>query len=139
MDVRLARRWATQVAYPLNMIAELPPYVTTARSQCVPEILSVSCDLRIFVDDTADQIASLASERVEVNNGAGQRPEWCSLPGRAVRPVFVVVVLVLSQRPQETSLIPDQGAAGQFPSASADPPLHDRVSLSAPAVGWQES
>src|SRR5436190_12107208 len=28
---------------------------------------------------------------------------------------------------QEMSLIPDQGAVEQFPAASADPPLHDRV------------
>jgi hypothetical protein len=63
------------------MIAELPPYVTTARSLCVPEILSVSCDLRIFVDDTADQIASLASERVEVNNGAGSGLSGAACPG----------------------------------------------------------
>ena len=41
--------------------------------------------------------------------------------------MFVVVGLVFSQDPQEVPLIPDQGAVEQFASASADPPLHDRV------------
>ena len=41
--------------------------------------------------------------------------------------MLVVVGLVLTQHPQEMPLIPDQGAAGQLPPASADPPLHDRV------------
>jgi hypothetical protein len=38
---------------------------------CVPETPSVSCDLRVFVDDTADQIAPVGSERVEVSDGVG--------------------------------------------------------------------
>jgi len=38
-----------------------------------------------------------------------------------------LVDLVLSQRSQKMSLIPDQGAVEQYASASADPPLHDRV------------
>jgi len=63
---------------------------------CVPETPSVSCDLRVFVDDAADQIASPDSEGVEVNGGGGQRLEWCGLSERAVRTVFVVVVLILS-------------------------------------------
>jgi hypothetical protein len=31
---------------------------------CVPETSSVSCDLRVLVDDTADQIAAPGSEGV---------------------------------------------------------------------------
>jgi hypothetical protein len=38
---------------------------------CVPEIPSVLRGLRVFVDDTADQIAAAGSERVEVSDGAG--------------------------------------------------------------------
>lgn len=38
---------------------------------CVPETSSVSCDLRVFVDDTADQIASAGTERAEVSDCAG--------------------------------------------------------------------
>ncbi len=56
---------------------------------CVPETSSVSCDLRVFVDDTADQIAAPASERVEVSDGAGQWLEWCGLSEGAVRTMFV--------------------------------------------------
>ena len=46
---------------------------------CVPETPSGSCDLRVFADDTADQIAPAGSERVEVSDGAGQRLAWCGL------------------------------------------------------------
>jgi hypothetical protein len=63
----------------------------------VPDIPYVSCDLRVFVDDTADQIAPVGSERAEVNDCVGQRLEWRSLSERAVRPMLVVVGLVRSQ------------------------------------------
>src|SRR5512140_2836112 len=66
---------------------------------CVPKIPSVSGDVRVLVDDTADRIASAASESVEVNEG-GRRFEWCGLAEGAVWPVLVVVGLVLSQHPQ---------------------------------------
>jgi hypothetical protein len=88
---------------------------------CVPEIPSVLCGLRVFVDDTADQIAAPGSERVEVSDGAGHRLEWCGLPEGAVRPMLVVVDLVVPQHPLEMPVIPDQGAVEQFASASADP------------------
>jgi hypothetical protein len=52
------------------------------------------------MDDTADQIASAASESVEVNEGVGQWFEWCGLAKGAVWPVLVVVGLVLSHHPQ---------------------------------------
>jgi hypothetical protein len=93
----------------------------------VPKIPSVSGDVRVLMDDTADQIASAASESVEVNQGVGQWFEWCGLAEGAVWPVLVVVGLVLSHHPQEMSLIPDEGAVEQFPTAPADPPLYDRV------------
>jgi hypothetical protein len=38
---------------------------------CVPEAPAVSCDLRVLVDDTADQIAPAGSERVEVSDDVG--------------------------------------------------------------------
>ena len=44
------------------------------------EMPSASCDVRVFVDDAADQIASPGLERVEVRDGLGQRLEWGSLP-----------------------------------------------------------
>jgi hypothetical protein len=72
---------------------------------CVPETPSVSCDLRVFVDDTADQITSAGFERVEVSDSVGRRLEWRGLSERAVRTIFVVVGLVLSQHPQEMSVI----------------------------------
>jgi len=47
---------------------------------CVPETPSVSCDLRVFVDDTADQIASPDSEGVEVNGAAGSGLSGAACP-----------------------------------------------------------
>lgn len=94
---------------------------------CVSATSSVSCDLRVFVHDTADHIAAPGTERVEVDDGVGQRLEWCGLPERAVPAMFVMADLGLSQYSQEMPLIPDQGAIEQLPSASANPPLYDRV------------
>ena len=79
------------------------------------------------MNHTADQIVSPASERVEVSGSVGQWLELSGMPERVVRTTFVVVGLVLSQPQQEMSVIPDQGALEQFESASADPPLRDRV------------
>ncbi len=39
--------------------------------ECVAETSSVSCGLRVFVDDPADQIAEPGPEPVEVNGGTG--------------------------------------------------------------------
>jgi hypothetical protein len=53
MDVRLARRPATQVAHPLNMIPELPPYVTTARSRLAPRAAAIDAffiHLRLLIE-----------------------------------------------------------------------------------------
>ena len=65
-----------------------------ARGVCVPE---TSCDLRVLVDDAADQIAAAGFERVKVDDSAGWRFEWCGLAEGTVRPMLVVVGLVLSQ------------------------------------------
>lgn len=87
----------------------------------MPNILSVSCDLGVLVDDAADQVASPGSERIEVSDGLGQWLEWCGLAEEAVPAVLVVVCLVLSQHAYEMPLIPDQRAARQFPPASTVP------------------
>jgi hypothetical protein len=68
-----------------------------ARGVCVPETSSMSCDLRVLVDDAADQIAAAGFKRVKVDDSAGQRFEWCGLAAGTVRPMLVVVGLVLSQ------------------------------------------
>jgi hypothetical protein len=53
---------------------------------CMPETLSVSCDLRIFVDETAGQIAPAGSERVKASDGGGHRLDWRGLAPVTVRP-----------------------------------------------------
>jgi hypothetical protein len=88
---------------------------------------SVSCDLRVFVDDAAYEITSAGPESVEGGDGLGQRRERRSLSDGSVRPVLVMVGLVLPQDVQEVLLVPDESAVKEFPAASASPSLHDRV------------
>ena len=83
--------------------------------------------LLIFVYYSVNGAVVAGSEVVEVGDRGYERGERGRARERAVGPVLVVVPLVFGEDPSEVGNVPDQGAVEQFPTARADPPLHDRV------------
>jgi hypothetical protein len=83
--------------------------------------------LLIFMDDSGDAVVSAGAEGIEVGDRRGQRGKRSGTRESAVRPVFVVVLLVRSKDTSEVRKVPDQSPVEQFPATGSDPPFHDGV------------
>lgn len=85
---------------------------------CVPETMSPLRDLRVFVDEAAESIASGDAGFASGDNwfGLGESA-WRPLSEGSMRPVTVVVLRVLVEDEAEVALSGDQDAVGGLASA----------------------
>jgi hypothetical protein len=82
---------------------------------------SMSCDLRIFVDQPAYSI-DLHDAQVGCRSGRWDGSEWCGLPECTVWPVFVVVGHILSERPLQLPWADDQHPVEYWAKVMSDGP-----------------
>jgi hypothetical protein len=92
----------------------------------VPETRLTSCDLLIFVKETAEPIVSADADGV-LWLVSWQRAHESGLTERAVGAVPVEVVLIVGQGRYGVGLVDDEDAVEEFTSDAADESLGDRV------------
>jgi len=92
----------------------------------VPNWSSMSCDLGIFVDQSAEPVVT-----VDAKVGLGRRrwdwPKWCCVLQGAVGAVLVEMRGVLGQYVFDVAPVEDQYSVEQLAADGADPAFGDRV------------